>query len=540
MTERDEALPQAAQRRERHTLIAAALTNGPNELVDFILPLWAGASLGLSGTAVGLLMAVEMAVSIAVRPFAGVLADRRERRDVAAVGALLYAVSLLGYAVADGASVAYPAAAIGGAGGALLWVAVRAIASERLAEDSAAFPRLFSHQETGSWVAFVAGMTLINVIDFAGVFLAGAAACALAAGFLLTSPRRRPDSVSADEGATFGGLGAVGRRLRPMLLAVILTMAAESAVGLLLLLHLQRGLGLEIVQIALVFLPGAIVMSAAAPHLHRYVVRYGRSRVLAFAAVCSAAFATGLAWAPNAFVIAALWILSGLSWAAVMPIQQAVIAEASGDGVGRGMGVYESASLIGGLLGALVAGVVYDRASWVVACLIAAATLLAGAVVMPRAVRRLGVVEHPPAPAADAPQSASPAPSADTAPPAPTPPAEDAPASASTSPAPAADDARSPSPEPDESPRTLLLNLAGHAGVFAAAQVVLTFFDLAFVPHLVTDDLMEVLGSSNRDFNGVTRTLYTATKVWAVILLFDVVSTCRKVFAARSRGQVAS
>src|SRR5690606_18183530 len=100
------------------------------------------------------------------------------------------------------------------------------------------------------------------------------------------------------------------------------------------------------------------------------------------------------------------------------------------------MGVYESASLRRGLRRALVAGVVYDRASWVVACLIAAATLLAGAVVMPRAVRRLGVVEHPPAPAADAPQSASPAPSADTAPPAPTPPAEDAPASASTSPAP--------------------------------------------------------------------------------------------------------
>ncbi len=514
MTEHEEPLPQAAQKRERHTLMAAALTNGPNELVDFLLPLWAGASLNLSGAAVGLLMAIEMVVSVAVRPLAGVLADRRERRNVAALGALLYAVSLFGYSVADGAAVAYPAATVGGAGGALLWVSVRAIVSERLAEDSAVFPRLFSHQETGSWVAFIAGMTLINVIDFAGVFQAGAAACVVAAGLLLTSPRRRPALTSADGGVAFGGLGVVGRRLRPMLLAVVLTMAAEAAIALLLLLHLQRELGLEVVQIGLVFLPGAIVMSAAAPYLHRYVVRYGRSRVLVFAALCSAVFAVGLAWAPNAFVIAALWILSGLSWAAVMPIQQAVVAEASGDSVGRGMGVYESGSLVGGLIGVLVAGSVYDRASWAIACLVAAVTLLAGAVVMPRAVRRLGVAEHPPSPPADpAPPSSEPDPP--TQPPSPEP------------------------TKPSPSPRTQLLSLAGGFGVYAAVQVLLAFADLAWLLHLFTDDPLQVLNSTNRDFGRVAGFVYNATKVWAAILIIEAVWTCGRMLVARSRRRVA-
>ena len=58
-----------------------------------------------------------------------------------------------------------------------------------------------------------------------------------------------------------------------MLLAVVVTAAAESAIGLLLLLHLQRGLGLDVGPIALVFLPGGIVMSVLPPYLHRFVLR---------------------------------------------------------------------------------------------------------------------------------------------------------------------------------------------------------------------------------------------------------------------------
>ncbi len=377
--------------REKSALWAAAFANGPNELIDFVLPLWAGAAIGLSATEVGVLLAAEMALSVVVRPAAGVLADRWDRRRTAALGALLYALSCAGYAVAQGAVTAYVAAAVGGAGGALLWVAVRAIVGERLAEDSAVFPRLFSARETGAWVAFVVGLSLIGRIGFAGVFWACAAACAVAAVLLGTAPRRH----ATGERATGLGLRVVGRRLRPVLFAVVMTTAAESAVGLLLLLHLQRGFGLGVVETAWVFLPGAVAMSVGAEHLHRYVLRFGRRRVLVAASLAGCAFAVGLAWAPNPCAIAALWVLSGLAWAAVVPVQQAVVAEASGGQVGRGMGVYEAACLVGALVGSVVAGALYDGAHWRVACLAAAGVILAGAVVVPRAVRALGVPDVP-------------------------------------------------------------------------------------------------------------------------------------------------
>ncbi|MEO3764330.1 MFS transporter [Streptomyces sp. B5E4] len=402
-----------ARTREERGLLAATLVGGPYELIDFLLPLWAGAAIGLGAAEVGVLLAVELVFSVLVRPVAGVLADRYERTVVAAAGAALYAVSAAGYGLAGSAPAAWAAAAAGGVGGALLWVAVRALVGERLAEDSSVFPRLFAAQETGSWIAFVAGMTLIGQIDYRGVFLGCAAACAAAAVALLTAPRRPHGSEGKDgadgagsghgAGAAAAGLGSVGRRLRPVLIAVAFTMTAEAAVSLLLLFHLQREFGLEVVEVAYVFLPGAIVMSAAAERLHGLVVRFGRRRALTAASVSGAGFAAGLAWAPNPYVIAGLWILSGLSWAVVLPVQQAVIVEASPGRTGRAMGVYESASLLGGLAGALAAGVLYEGADWTVACLAASAALLAGAVVVPRAVRSLGVPDMPPPPPAPAP-----------------------------------------------------------------------------------------------------------------------------------------
>ncbi|WP_051852866.1 MFS transporter [Streptomyces aureocirculatus] len=554
--------PPPSRRREERTLYAAAFTNGPNELFDFLLPLWAGAALGLSATEVGILMAVEMALSVIARPIAGVLADLFERRYVAATGALLYAASAAGYALAQNASFAYTAAGVGGVGGALLWVAVRAIVSERLAEDSAVFPRLLASQETGSWVAFVAGMVLIGEIGFDGVFWACAGACLLAAVLLLSSPRRhKAPGRGPGPAAAVAGLGAVGRRLRPMLLAVVVTMAAEAAISLLLLMHLQREFDLEVLQVAYVFLPGAIAMSVAAERLHTYVVRFGRTRILMYASFASAAFAAGLAWAPHPAVIATLWILSGLAWAAVIPIQQAVIAEASGEHAGRGMGVYESANLLGALIGALTAGMLYDGADWTVACLSAAALILAGSVIVPRAVRSLGVADVPPPPPLPEPepeQVSEPVP-----PPGPGPGPDGAPAhgatvAAASAPvqsalaeagpaeagpakaAPTEPAVAKPALEKDEPPKSrqqLLRELALHAAAYTVAQIVLLLLGISWLHDLVTGDTADVLLHGGGQESGVARVPEDGGKIWTFVLVGHALWTGAKCLAMSLGGK---
>src|SRR5690606_5571708 len=142
--------------------------------------------------------------------------------------------------------------------------------------------RLTGWQETGTWVAFVGGLTFFVSLGFRGLYLAAAGACLVAAVLLLTAPRRTgADGVALDPpSARLTLRSGLYRRLSPMLGAVALTAAAAAAVGLTLLLHLQRGPGLEVVETALVFLPGAVAAGVAATPAHGLVLRVGRRRVV--------------------------------------------------------------------------------------------------------------------------------------------------------------------------------------------------------------------------------------------------------------------
>ncbi|WP_410648266.1 MFS transporter [Amycolatopsis sp. cmx-4-54] len=380
----------AQKRRAEENQLAAALTKGPAEVLDFLLPLWVGSQLGASAAEVGALTALETLVSFVVRPIAGALADRFDRGRIAATGAVLYGLSFVVYAVKPGIGVAYLAAVLGGAGGALFWVALRARVGEGLARDDGAFSKLFAAEGGGTWIAFVVALSAIAWIDYRGVFWLGAAACAVAAVVLLNAK----STPIREEGAP--RLLQLGKRMRPMLALVALTAMAEAGVALLLLMHLQRGHQLQLGEIAAVFIPGFIVYSLLPDYLHGFVSKVGRTRVLALAMVASAIFAAGLSFAPSPAVLAVMRVLSAAAFAAAIPVEQAVVAEAAGLSLGRAMGIYESATLLGATIGTFVAGQLYGSdAGWRVACFGAAALLLVGSFVVRGAVRRVGVAEFP-------------------------------------------------------------------------------------------------------------------------------------------------
>lgn len=130
--------------RRRAIRTSATLLSGPVELLDFLIPLWAGAVLGLDASVVGWLVAVELVVSVLVRPVAGHLADTRPRTRVAAVGAFAFSASCVLYAFADTPAIAFIAAIVGGVAGPLFWISLRAIAAEYLDDDSGTFAGLMS------------------------------------------------------------------------------------------------------------------------------------------------------------------------------------------------------------------------------------------------------------------------------------------------------------------------------------------------------------------------------------------------------------
>ena len=397
------SLDAPAPSRERQTLNGAILASGVDQAIQFVLPLFAGAILGLPPWQSGMLVAANALATFVARPLAGVVVDRADRGVIAGAGAGVFAVGCGLYALATGLPLALIAAIVTGVAEAFLWVAIRAIIGERLPEDSGVFAKLVAAEETGGWVIMVPAIILLSAAGYQWMFTGVAACCLAAALEFLSLPRRDvPDDALAGAELSGTSLRGLGARLRPMLAAVVVTMTAETTISLLLILHLQRRFHLGAVQVAYVFLPGAVAMSFLPPHLHRLVVRFGRRRMLMLGSVASALFAVGLAFAPSPPWIAALWVLSAVTWSCVIPVEQSVIAEAAGSThLGRGLGLYEAACLAGATIGSLAAGFLYESGSWLLACTACAVIIFFGAVLVPAAVKRLGVADHPAPPSDD-------------------------------------------------------------------------------------------------------------------------------------------
>ncbi|MET4136721.1 MFS transporter [Pseudarthrobacter sp. PvP090] len=377
--------------RKRAAGTAATFVGGSAELVDFLIPLWGETQLGLAPGAIGALVAVELVVSVIARPVSGWLVDTRVRTRVAAAGALLYAVSCGGYALASSLPLAFAAAGVGGVGGAFFWIAVRAIAAEDLDLDSGSMAGMLSSEALGSWSFWIPAMVLLPLVGFGGVFGTLSIVCIAAAVLLLRVPR----FLVPPQGQPPGGIRGDGRRLAPLLAVASVTAVAEAGVSLLLLLHLQNALGLEVYQIALIYLPGGIVLTVMPRVLHRFVERRGRRTGYVIASVASAGTAAGLSFTPSPVVIAALWVLTSASWAILLPIQRAVVAEVNGHRVGRGLSLLTNFEMLGAAAGALIAGLLYEGGSWQLSCLIFAGIILSGTVLGPLALRKLGVRDRP-------------------------------------------------------------------------------------------------------------------------------------------------
>lgn len=372
--------------RQRSAVLAAATVGGSADVLDFLLPLWAGAALGASPSQVGMLVSLELAISLVGRPIAGWLADHRERSRVAASGAFLCGVGCFGYVLASGMEVAFAASAATGAGGALLWVAVRAITAERLPEDDRAFVLLFSRVALFGWLVWIPAMLLLPAWGFRPLFAAFGLMCFFGAIGLLLPGRRSalPFGIPKVRG------GGEVRRLWPILVAVGLMSIAEAGSSLLVILHLQITTDLDVFQIALVFLPGGVALTLLPGPLHRLTRRWGRRAVYAAGAGASSVCAAGLSLDPTPPVIAALWVLASASWAALTPVNEAVVAEvSSSERAGHGMSVLGSAALAGGAVGAVSTASLYGETSWAVACLANAAILLAATVLGPLALTRM-------------------------------------------------------------------------------------------------------------------------------------------------------
>jgi MFS family permease len=188
-------------------LASLAYFTGAGVLIPAV-PRYVEGPLGAGNAAVGLVVGAFSVSAFLLRPWAGGLGDRRGRRPLMLAGASLFAVSVLGYALASSPAMLAALRLLTGAGEAFFFVgAVTSftdlVPAQRRGEAmSLASLSLYAGIGVGALLSEVA----IERFGFAGAWILAATAALTAVVMVLRVPETRPEGF--DAGGT--GAGAVG------------------------------------------------------------------------------------------------------------------------------------------------------------------------------------------------------------------------------------------------------------------------------------------------------------------------------------------
>ena len=337
-----------------------------------LLPLYA-ARFGAGAVAVAWLVAVYSLMQFFFAPWWGRLSDRVGRRPVLLVGLLGSAVSYAAFGVAGSLAALFAARALGGFMGATVGVAQAYVADVTAPEQRA---RGMGMIGAAFGLGFILGPALGGFLaqyDARAPFL-GAAALALANALLAVFrlPESLPPARRAAPGESSAGLRERGRafaaavrnpRLASLLATLFLVTLAVGAWEATFSLWADTRWRLSATEVAFAFVYlGVLSTLVQGALVGRMVRRMGERRVALLGAAGLAVGLAGIPLAPSAAWVAAALAAFAFGQGAVSPALSALVSRAAGPHEqGRLLGVSQSLSALGRVIGPAWGGAAFAR-----------------------------------------------------------------------------------------------------------------------------------------------------------------------------------
>lgn len=347
-------------------------------MLQFMLPVYSR-QLGASALAIGGLFSGFSLVLLLTRPLTGWAMDRFGRKPFFVAGLFGYAAAMALFALAGNLVVLYLARIVQGLASSLLWVSAYTLSTEMGGESSrgASVGRVDEASSQGGFYGTFLGFTLLGVLGmrrgWPTMFGIYAVLAAVGAWMAL---RRVPETqrvIRAKSATAFRISGQMAR----VLIIVFLSSLAAAMVSPLIVIYLKDLLGTEVWLLALAFIPAALIASYIPSHMGRTSDRIGRVGMMA-GGLAVAALATLVFTRTHSFpVLIAAWALQALGFASSSPAQEAMVADITPFHTrGRGYGLFSLAGSMGGVIGPLLGGWLYDRAALEVPFLSSGALLI--------------------------------------------------------------------------------------------------------------------------------------------------------------------
>lgn len=360
----------------------------PFGILSFVLPIYSR-ELGATALEVGALFTVMSLGPVVVRPFLGRALDRWGRRPFLLLGLTAYAVSMLLFTLARTVRTLTLARFIQGWGDAFLWLTAYTIVADLAAEGRRG-------QEFGLIdEAYYRGAILGSLVGFGVLFALRRVGHSLPetwpwlfAIYALSSlvafwfgwrgvPETRPQDCAPVESRPLSG------QLLALMGIVFATGASGMMVWPLLMLFLQDSLGAGTEQLAMAYLPAALVSSFLPSRMGRIADRWGRKGPMIAGLVVGALASALIPSLRSLLLLALLWLLESIGYCISLPAERAFVADIAGEDTrGTSYGLYTFAYFLGAAVGPVAGGWLYDAVGRVAPFYLNAVVLLLGALLV--------------------------------------------------------------------------------------------------------------------------------------------------------------
>ncbi|MGL4800285.1 MAG: MFS transporter [Cellulosilyticaceae bacterium] len=334
-------------------------------VMSFLLPIYS-VEIGMNATAIGGMFSVVSIIILLLKPVVGRISDKIGRKPLLIGGMALYGVAFYLLASAHTPAMMYTVRVIQGVASALLSMGIYAVAVD-LAEGEGIGERLgnFSAaQTTGMIFGMGFAMSYLFRVDFVEgwhrIFCIFAL-CAMIAAVLtaLRVPETRKVNLKKDKAKTLKELPKKAIGLVGVGFVVALF---SSMVGPILMIYLQEYVSRDLGLLSYIFFPSALLWCFLPGRLGRVSDKGNKYKIAAIGLGISSIAIGIVPFVEGTTVLAGLWCLDAIGDMLDGPARTALFAKMTGGhATGQNYGVYSTVCGIGGAIGPLLGGMMYDH-----------------------------------------------------------------------------------------------------------------------------------------------------------------------------------
>ena len=352
------------------------LVSAPLFFVNFSIPVQAK-QLGANAIEIGALFSLFTFSLLILRPLVGIGLDRYGRRPFLVAALVVYSLSNLFYGFAADVSLMYVARILHGIGASLLLITVDSITADltHAGNRAAEMGRNIEVQTRSSIVGATLGFTLLGAIPAYAWSLSFGTFSLVAFVAVVIAVVSMPETKQADSMRISLEL-TISPGMWRFLFIVFLSAFASALIQPIYLIYLQDTFNLPVQDLAIAFLPAAIVFAVLPSRLGKLSDRFGTRMMFCVGMAIAGCVYLVLPEFNHFIVFVIVYTVSAIGWAISDPARKALTADYGEEGnQGQVFGTTELVAGVAATLGPLIGGYIYESVN-------AAATFYANGVLL--------------------------------------------------------------------------------------------------------------------------------------------------------------